>query len=142
MNTIGASSPELLLFFYKKTRIIFSHNYTMFIDKAEAFRIIKDIEYGFCHGPCRSAWVRNLKYALKTKTNPLKLTADERTRLRSELKRISGKRYSPAPPEIEELARFRKIYRYQNGGKYYKLTSAQDKILDAFIKKRRLALRI
>lgn len=113
-----------------------------FIDKAEAFRTIKDIEYGFCHGPCRTASMRVMKYALNAKTNPMRLTTDERARLHSGLKRISGKRYTPAPPAIVELATFRKIYRYQNGGKDYKLTQAQDKILDAFIKKRRLALRV
>jgi hypothetical protein len=96
----------------------------MFIDKHEALRTIKDIEYGFCHGACRTGELRTIKYGISSKANPWKLTPKE----------------PPAPAPIEELARYRKIHRFQNGGSSYKLTKAQDKILDAFIRDRKKQL--
>lgn len=112
----------------------------MFIDKREALRTIKDIEYGFCHGACRTSQLRTIKYGISSKANPWKLTPKERAKLKEEVKRISGKKYPKAPAEIEELAISRKIYKFQNGGIYYKLTKAQDKILDNFIRNRKRQL--
>ena len=36
----------------------------------QAMNLLNDIEKGKCSGTCKSTWIRNLKYALKTKTNP------------------------------------------------------------------------
>lgn len=113
----------------------------MFIDKREALRTIKDIEYGFCHGACRTAELRTIKYGISSKANPWKLTPKERAKLKAEVKRISGKKYPPAPAAIEELATSRKIHKFQNGpSPRYKLTKAQDKILDTFIRDRKRQL--
>ena len=35
-----------------------------------AMQILNKIGTGTCNGTCKSTWIRNLKYALKTKTNP------------------------------------------------------------------------
>jgi len=34
-----------------------------------AMKILSEIGTGSCKGSCKSVWIRNLKYALKTKTN-------------------------------------------------------------------------
>jgi hypothetical protein len=52
----------------------------------DAVRVLKDMEVGKCKGSCRSVWMRNIKYALKTKSNPLKLSKSERKRLNLKLK--------------------------------------------------------
>lgn len=44
----------------------------------EAMQILKEIKTGKCPGPCKTVWMRNLTYALKTKTNPLALTKTQR----------------------------------------------------------------
>jgi hypothetical protein len=36
-----------------------------------AVEILSKIGRGKCEGTCKSSWIRNIKYALKTKTNPL-----------------------------------------------------------------------
>ena len=38
-----------------------------------AMQVLSSIGKGTCKGECKSSWIRNFKYALKTKTNPLKL---------------------------------------------------------------------
>lgn len=61
-----------------------------FIDKKEAIKLLKDIKEGKCSGDCRKIWLRNIKYALKTKTNPLKLTKIEREKIEKIIEKISG----------------------------------------------------
>jgi len=56
-----------------------------------AMQILSEIGTGKCKGNCKSIWVRNLRYALKTKTNPLKLTLKQRKNLTEKLKDVSGK---------------------------------------------------
>jgi len=56
-----------------------------------ATQILSEIGTGKCKGNCKSIWVRNLRYALKTKTNPLKLTLKQRKILTTKLKDVSGK---------------------------------------------------
>lgn len=56
-----------------------------------AMRVLASIGTGKCQGTCKSAWIRNLRYALKTKTNPLKLTPTQRKTLRSKLESMRGK---------------------------------------------------
>ena len=73
-----------------------------------AKQLLQSIENGKCKGQCKSSWIRNLKYALKTKSNPLGLTAEERRTLNSTIKRLSKrgpaqrttKKYNqrPSPP--------------------------------------------
>lgn len=45
-----------------------------------------------CPGECRSIWMRNIKYALKTETTPLKLTKTEREKMIKMIEKISGKK--------------------------------------------------
>ena len=63
----------------------FIHNYN------GAMQILSEIGTGTCKGSCKSVWTRNLKYALKTKTNPLKLTSKQRRILTEKLKSVSKK---------------------------------------------------
>ncbi len=57
-----------------------------------AMRLLKSIETGKCKDGCRSGWLRNFKYALKTPTNPLKLTAAQRKTMKARMASLSGKR--------------------------------------------------
>jgi len=66
-----------------------------FVNKIGAFKLLREIENGKCSGDCRSSWLRNLKYALKTKTNLLNLTTIERQLMKKQIKNISGTRIKP-----------------------------------------------
>ena len=63
-----------------------------FVDKKGAMKLLKEIENGKCAGDCRAIWMRNIKYALKTETNPLKLTKTEREKMLKMIEKISGKK--------------------------------------------------
>ena len=64
-----------------------------FIDKKQAFEILEMMEKGTCANKCRQTWLRNIGYALKTKTNPLKLTSAEHKRMTAKIKEVkSGKK--------------------------------------------------
>lgn len=63
-----------------------------FVDKKGAMKLLKEIENGKCAGNCRAIWMRNIKYALKTETNPLKLTKTEREKMIKMIEKISGKK--------------------------------------------------
>ncbi len=56
-----------------------------------AMRLLKSIETGACKAGCRSGWLRNFKYALKTPTNPLKLTAAQRKTMKARMAALSGR---------------------------------------------------
>jgi len=56
-----------------------------------AMKILSEIGTGTCKGTCKSIWIRNIKYALKTKTNPLGLTKTQRKNLTKKLTSVSGK---------------------------------------------------
>jgi len=56
-----------------------------------AMRVLSSIENGKCSGTCKSSWIRNFKYALKTKTNPLKLTTSQRKTMNARIKSLSVK---------------------------------------------------
>jgi hypothetical protein len=43
-----------------------------------AMKILSRIGNGTCKEGCKKSWIRNLKYALKTKTNPLGLNKKQR----------------------------------------------------------------
>ena len=56
-----------------------------------AMQILSEIGTGTCKDSCKTTWIRNLKYALKTKTNPLGLTKTQRKTMTEKLKSVSGK---------------------------------------------------
>ena len=45
-----------------------------------AMKLLSEIGTGKCKGTCKSSWIRNFKYALKTKTNPLGLNKKQRNK--------------------------------------------------------------
>lgn len=51
-------------------------------------KILSEIGTGTCKHKCKSIWIRNIKYALKTKTNPLKLSKKERKNITKKLKEM------------------------------------------------------
>jgi hypothetical protein len=56
-----------------------------------AMQILLSIGKGTCKDSCKTTWIRNLKYALKTKTNPLGLTETQRKNMTEKIKSVSGK---------------------------------------------------
>lgn len=64
-----------------------------FINKRQAFKLLDDMIKGKqnCIGDCRQVWLRNIGYALKTATNPLKLTPSEHALLVDKLAEVKGK---------------------------------------------------
>jgi hypothetical protein len=55
-----------------------------------AMKLLSEMKTGTCKGTCKTIWMRNLKYALKTKTNPLGLTATQRKTMTEKMKSVSG----------------------------------------------------
>lgn len=76
----------------------------------EAMNVLKSIETGKCAKRCRTSWMRNFRYALKTKSNPLKLTASERKTMTKKMNDLKGKRINPNNT--------RKKYRTRNSPPY------------------------
>lgn len=58
---------------------------------SKAMSILSEIGNGKCVDRCKSVWIRNFKYALKTKSNPLKLTRHTRQKLTRKIELVSGK---------------------------------------------------
>lgn len=56
-----------------------------------AVQILAQMGTGTCKGTCKSSWMRNIKYALKSKTNPLGLTKPERKSLTEKVRGVSGR---------------------------------------------------
>lgn len=56
-----------------------------------AMKILSEIGTGKCKGTCKSVWIRNIKYALKTKTNPLGLDKEQRKIITEKIKSVSGR---------------------------------------------------
>jgi hypothetical protein len=56
-----------------------------------AMNMLSSIGTGKCSGNCKIIWMRNLKYALKAKSNPLKLTKTEKKNLTKKINSLSGK---------------------------------------------------
>ncbi len=77
-----------------------------------AMQILSEIGTGSCKGSCKSVWTRNIKYALKTKTNPLGLTMSQRKSLTEKLKRVSGK------DAINQHSKTLKKYKNRNSPPY------------------------
>jgi hypothetical protein len=63
-----------------------------FIEKKEAFVILDEMKDGKCKGSCRQVWLRNIGYALKTKSNPLNLTSIEHKRMTKKMREIKNKK--------------------------------------------------
>ena len=63
-----------------------------FINKKQAFQLLDGMKKGTCAGDCRRIWLRNIQYALKTKSNPLLLTEAERKRMESKVAEVKGKK--------------------------------------------------
>ena len=59
------------------------------------------IESGRCKAGCRSGWLQNFKYALKTPTNPLKLTAAQRKTMKARMDGLKGRR-APAAKTLKK----------------------------------------
>jgi hypothetical protein len=58
--------------------------------------VLRSIKKGTCAGKCRSGWLKNIKYAIKSPTNPLKLSKEQKKELNNMIKDLSGKRIKPA----------------------------------------------
>jgi hypothetical protein len=56
-----------------------------------AMKVLSEIGTGTCKDRCKSVWMRNFKYALKTKTNPLGLTVTQRKKMTEKMKSLSGR---------------------------------------------------
>jgi hypothetical protein len=74
----------------------------------EAAKILSHISSGICSGVCKDMFLGDIKYALKSKMNPLRLTATERKSLTEEVNRLS--RMQSQPQSLPDAAP-RKKYR-------------------------------
>ena len=59
-----------------------------------AMQILAGIGNGTCKDRCKTIWIRNLKYALKTKTNPLALNKTQRKNSKT-LKKYKNRKSPP-----------------------------------------------
>jgi hypothetical protein len=75
-------------------------------------KILSSIGTGKCKGECKSSWIRNLKYALKTKTNPLGLTEIQRKNITEKIKSVSGRN------AINQHSKTLKKYKNRNSPPY------------------------
>lgn len=60
-----------------------------------AMKTLASIGKGTCAGTCKQTWMRNFRYALKTKTNPLGLTHTQRQKMRQKMRNVSGRLAAP-----------------------------------------------
>jgi hypothetical protein len=65
-----------------------------FINKKQAFKLLEDMLKGKqnCVKECRQIWLRNIGYALKTDTNPLKLSTAEHKQMAALLNDVKSKK--------------------------------------------------
>jgi hypothetical protein len=56
-----------------------------------AMQILAEIGTGTCNSRCKTVWIRNIKYALKSKTNPLGLSTEQRKNITQKMKSVSGR---------------------------------------------------
>ena len=56
-----------------------------------AMKILSERGNGTCKKTCKTIWIRNIKYALKTQTNPLALNKKQRKNMTEKIKSVSGK---------------------------------------------------
>jgi hypothetical protein len=86
--------------------MVFIHNFNA------ASQILSSIGNGKCVNTCKSGWVRNIKYALKTETNPLNLTKRQRIQLHTKLNTVSGRN------GVNQYSRTKKKYASRNSPPY------------------------
>ena len=70
-----------------------------------AMKILSSIGNGTCNKTCKKIWIRNIKYALKTKTNPLALNKTQRKMITEKIKNVSGKNEVVIPRHQLTLSR-------------------------------------
>lgn len=58
----------------------------------EAMKILSDINNEKCKKTCKTIWLRNIKYALKTKTNPLSLNKKQRKTMIEKIRNLSSRK--------------------------------------------------
>jgi hypothetical protein len=73
-----------------------------------AMKILASIGNGNCDTRCKSTWIRNLKYALKSRKNPLGLNIQQRKGLTEKVKRVGGRDY------LNQHSRTLKRYKERN----------------------------
>ena len=56
-----------------------------------AMKLLSEIGTGTCKKTCKSSWIRNFKYALKSKNNPLGLNKQQRKNMTKKMKSVSGR---------------------------------------------------
>ena len=78
----------------------------------EGMKILSQIGTGTCKGSCKTMWIRNLKYALKTNTNPLGLTKSQRKTMAEKIRSVSKKN------AINEHSKTLKKYKTRNSPPY------------------------
>jgi len=73
-----------------------------FINKNGAFKLLDDMMNGKCTGACRQSWLRNIAYALKTDTNPLKLTKAEHKKMVAKMAEVKSKKKMNVTRKIDK----------------------------------------
>ena len=65
--------------------MVFLHGY------GGAMMVLKSIETGACKDQCKRNWLQNIRRAIKSKTNPLKLDKTQKNNLTKRIKEVSKK---------------------------------------------------
>ena len=73
-----------------------------FIGKKGAFEILDEMMTGMCTVSCRQSWLRNIGYALKTSTNPLKLTAAEHRKMTAKMAEVKDRKKHKLTRKIDK----------------------------------------
>jgi hypothetical protein len=75
-----------------------------FINKKQALKLLDDMIAGKqnCIGDCRRIWLRNIGYALKTDTNPLKLTKTEHKTMTDRLSQVKNRKKQNVTKKIDK----------------------------------------
>ena len=94
---------------------------------AGAMQILSQIGTGKCSGTCKSIWIRNIKYALKTATNPLKLNRTQRKAVAEKIKSVSGR--NAVNNHSKTLKKY-KIYSFRGRHTLQKVTREHKKVVD------------
>ena len=62
------------------------------VDKVGAMNVLNEIQSGKCVRNCKTGWLRRIRYALKSTTNPLNLSAIEKRTMENKIKGLPGVR--------------------------------------------------
>ncbi len=55
-------------------------------------KLLAEMNTDKCKSKCKSVWLRNFRYALKTTSNPLRLTNQQRKTMTEKIKIVAGRR--------------------------------------------------